>query len=689
MGKSSRDSDLTKDSIVKSEKSSKKESKKDKSSESSKKAGASKDLTEDSVRRFVTSEERVNRLLARGIETLFPIQYKTFQLVQAEEDIIGRARTGTGKTLAFTLPVIERLEKSQKLSNSRGRAPKVLVILPTRELAIQVADEIRLLCGEFDPKAEGYGTKDLRPRGERPAFKETLACHCCYGGTPYDPTLQALRRGTDIIVGTPGRLIDLLERNDLRINECDSVILDEADKMLEMGFKEDVDKILAAVKVGREGAKIQHLLFSATLPSWVQEISRTFMTSPKTIDVVGNEKQKTAAGIQHLAMQCPFKDRARTLNDVLNLYAGLHGKCMVFVDKKSLANDLATSSDVAHLSQVMHGDIKQSQRETTLKAFKDGRFRCLICTDVAARGIHVDDVKLVVQYTLPDNDDTFVHRSGRTGRAGSAGTNLLFHTVYEKDDLKHLERKTGVAFNRVGVPQTSELMSSTADVVIQSMIDGTINEDTGEDDSIKAFEEASPRLDDAATRLIAHYKGCMNSAVKRCLFEILGVTSSARESQGALSGRSGYKAYELKWNKGSETIRSKGFIFGIIRNSFGEEFGEFPKTVCLTEDQKGAVFEIGAEHIEQFEKALKGLKQTNELYIGPVATLPKLQEDPVSGNRGSYGGGRGGGGWGRGGGRGGGGFRSGGGGGRGGGGRGGGGRGGGFSRGGGFGRSNK
>jgi len=642
MVKSSKDSgESKKDSLSKSDKGSKKKESKKSKTESS--PVAKTELSKDAVRRFVTSEERVNRLLARGIETLFPIQYRTFELVQEENDIIGRARTGTGKTLAFTLPVIERLEKSQRLDNARGRAPSVLVILPTRELAIQVADEIRLLCGDFDPRAEGYGTKDLRPRGERVAFKETLSCICCYGGTQYEPTLNALRKGTDLIVGTPGRLIDLLERGDLKINECDSVILDEADKMLEMGFKEDVDKILAAVKEGRGDAKIQHLLFSATLPPWVQEISRTFMKSPKTIDVVGDEKVKTASGIQHLAMQCPFKDRARTLNDVLNLYAGLHGKCMVFVDKKSLANDLATSSDIAHLSQVMHGDIKQSQRETTLKAFKDGRFRCLICTDVAARGIHVDDVKLVVQYTLPDNDDTFVHRSGRTGRAGTQGTNLLFHTVYEKDDLKHLERKTGVSFNRVGVPQTSELMSSTANVVVQSIIDGTINEDTGEDDSIQAFEEASPRLDDAATRLIEHYKGCMNSAVKRCLFEILGVTSTARESQGALSGRSGFKAYELKWNKGNETIRSKGFIFGIIRSSLGEEYGEAVKTVCLTEDQKGAVFEVGSDYLDKFEKALKSFKQTEELSITPVATLPKLQEDPVSGNRsGGRGGGRGG-----------------------------------------------
>jgi ATP-dependent RNA helicase DDX21 len=328
---------------------------------------------------FDIGKETQAKLKEAGITSLFPIQAATFKHVMAGKDLIARARTGTGKTLSFVLPVHERLVAMRKEglidpANKRGRAPVCLVLSPTRELTKQIGTV-------FETVAAG-----------------SLSVLTVYGGVPYDKQGEGLRAGVDVVVGTPGRVTDFMERGQLKMDKIRFFVLDEADEMLNIGFKEHVDKIFAQV-VGDMGegagvdderqAEVQTLLFSATVPAWIKEVTTKYFKKETTVHVdlvSGGAKNETALKIQHLCLPCPWSSRAQTIGDIVLCYAGAHGRTIIFTETKKEANELALDDAVKQECAVLHGDIAQAQRETTFQAFRDGKFRCLVATDVAARG---------------------------------------------------------------------------------------------------------------------------------------------------------------------------------------------------------------------------------------------------------------------------------------------------------------
>ncbi|XP_019262224.1 PREDICTED: DEAD-box ATP-dependent RNA helicase 53-like [Nicotiana attenuata] len=300
----------------------------------------------------------------------------------------------------------------------RGRNPLALLLAPTRELARQVEKE-------FYESAPGLDTL------------------CVYGGVPIQRQMSTLQRGADIVVGTPGRVIDLLKRRSLNLSEIQFVVLDEADQMLNVGFAEDVETILENVR-----QKHQTMMFSATMPSWIMKITNKFLKKPIHIDLVGDSDKKLADGISLYSIACEMRQKPAVLGPLISEHAK-GGKCIVFTQTKRDADRLASAMQKTLRCEALHGDITQSQRERTLSGFRQGQFNVLVATDVAARGLDVPNVDLVIHYELPNSSEIFVHRSGRTGRAGKKGSAILMHSSKQHRDLKGIEHDAGCRFTEL------------------------------------------------------------------------------------------------------------------------------------------------------------------------------------------------------------------------------------------------
>jgi len=359
------------------------------------------------------SDGAVRRLSARGIEKPTPIQELALPPALAGRDVLGLARTGTGKTLAFALPIAERLAPSK----SRGRAPRALVLAPTRELALQVAREFAWLA----PHLQGVAV---------------------YGGTGYQAQARALKEGADVVVATPGRARDYLKRGVLDLGRVEIAVLDEADEMLSMGFEEEVEALLGATPKAR-----QTLFFSATLPPWARRLARKHLKDPVMADVTRDER----VAYREEVYRVPGRARERVLSDLI--FAKAPKRAIVFVRTKAEADRIAGAlSERGHAARAVHGDLGQRERERTLLAFREGRARVLVATDVAARGLDIPEVELVVHYQLPERAEAYQHRSGRTGRAGRAGTVALLVEGNERHRVRRLEDAVGRRFERAELP---------------------------------------------------------------------------------------------------------------------------------------------------------------------------------------------------------------------------------------------
>uniref|UniRef100_A0A671KSB1 RNA helicase n=1 Tax=Sinocyclocheilus anshuiensis TaxID=1608454 RepID=A0A671KSB1_9TELE len=386
---------------------------------------------------FRISQNTITLLRARGVSYLFDIQVKTFNSVYDGKDVIGQARTGTGKTFSFAVPLVEKLQSAAE-DRRRGRAPKVLVLAPTRELAIQVAKDF----------------KDVTRR---------LSVTCFYGGSSYNPQLEAIRNGIDVLVGTPGRIRDHLQNNKLDLSQLKHVVLDEVDQMLDMGFAEQVEEILSLSYKKDAEEKPQTLLFSATCPSWVYDVAKKYMRAQCIhVDLIGKKTQKAATTVEHLAIACHWSQRASVIGDVVQVYSGSHGRTIVFCETKRDATELSMNASIKQSAQSLHGDIPQKQREITLKGFRSGTFEVLVATNVAARGLDIPEVDLVIQCSPPNDVESYIHRSGRTGRAGRTGICICFYQRKEESQLKFVEQKAGITFKRVGVPTANDIIQSSS-----------------------------------------------------------------------------------------------------------------------------------------------------------------------------------------------------------------------------------
>ena len=397
-----------------------------------------------SINNFNLHPITVAALKKKGIETLFPIQVAALGPAQSGRDVVARAKTGTGKTLAFSLPIVEKfLREDEEERNScdddggarrrgvRDMRPRCIVLAPTRELAQQVEREIYSLAPSF----------------------ETLTV---YGGAPIGPQESKLRRGVDFVVGTPGRVMDLLNRRTLDLSRVQHVVLDEADQMLAVGFEEDVETILEDVPKNR-----QTFLFSATMPHWVKKLQQKFLVDQVSIDLVGEDTGKINKDIDLMSCAVAFPSKCAVLMDLVTVHAK-GNKTIVFTQTKRDADEVTASLGKRCSTEVLHGDIAQSQRERTLQRFRQDKFSVLVATDVAARGLDVDNVDLVVHYELPNETESFVHRCGRTGRAGKKGTAIALHTDREFYRLRDIKRFTGADIREINPPSSSEVMAASA-----------------------------------------------------------------------------------------------------------------------------------------------------------------------------------------------------------------------------------
>ena len=336
-------------------------------------------------------EEICSGLEAAGIYTTFPIQALALPLALRGQDIIGQARTGTGKTLAFGIPLLQLIE------DGPAGLPKALVVVPTRELAIQVADDLRTAAVNMHARVLTV-----------------------YGGRAYEPQIDALVKGVDIVVGTPGRLLDLAERRHLDLSAVRALVLDEADKMLDLGFLPDVERIVKLTPGQR-----QTMLFSATMPGDVVTLARRHMRRPTHIRAEGHDEPAPAPSTQQHVFRAHQMDKIEVLARVLQ--ARNRGLTMVFCQTKRAADQVAGALATRGFAvATVHGDLGQGQRERALRAFRSGKVDVLTATEVAARGLDVDDVTHVVNYECPDDEKTYVHRIGRTGRAGRTGVAVTF-----------------------------------------------------------------------------------------------------------------------------------------------------------------------------------------------------------------------------------------------------------------------
>jgi superfamily II DNA/RNA helicase len=365
-------------------------------------------------------------LEAAGIQTTFPIQALTLPLAIDGQDIIGQARTGTGKTLAFGIPMLHRLATTFAADRT-AREPSALVVVPTRELAIQVAEDIR-------QAGLHLGARVLT----------------VYGGRAYEPQIDALKAGIDIVVGTPGRLLDLASRKDLNLGKVHSLVLDEADKMLDLGFLPDVERLLKLTPADR-----QTMLFSATMPGEVVTLARRHMRRPTNIRAEGLDESAPPPLTRQYAYRTHQMDRIEVLARVLQ--AKDRGLSMVFCHTKRAADQVATALDDRGFAvATVHGDLGQAQRERALRAFRSGKVDVLVATEVAARGIDVDDVTHVINYECPDDEKTYVHRIGRTGRAGRAGVAVTFVDWRDMQRWKLINDALGL-----GQPEPAETYSTS------------------------------------------------------------------------------------------------------------------------------------------------------------------------------------------------------------------------------------
>ena len=346
-------------------------------------------------------------LAEHGFKSPFPIQEMVLPIALGDGDVIGQAKTGTGKTLAFGIPLIERviapLDKEWEALVAKG-LPQVLVVVPTRELCVQVTKDIDELTGN---------------RGIR-----TLAV---YGGRAFEPQIEALEKGIEIVVGTPGRLLDLYRQGQLKLKEVSRVVLDEADEMLDLGFLPDVEKIFTSTP-----NRAQTMLFSATMPGDIIALARRFMNQPIHIRTQDNEDEGAVVSrIKQYVLRAHALDKIEMLARILQ--ADGRGPTIVFCRTKRTCQK--TSDDLAERgfrAASIHGDLGQSAREKALNDFKAGKSDVLVATDVAARGIDIDGITHVINYQCPEDEKTYVHRIGRTARAGADGISVTF---VDWDDL--------------------------------------------------------------------------------------------------------------------------------------------------------------------------------------------------------------------------------------------------------------
>ena len=378
------------------------------------------------------NEKIIRAVTEMGFEEATPIQSRAIPVVLEGKDIIGQAQTGTGKTAAFGIPILERVDPKNKNIQA-------LVLCPTRELAIQVADEIRRLA----------------------KFMHGIKVIPIYGGQDIVKQIRSLKSGVQIVIGTPGRVMDHMRRKTARFDHVSMVVLDEADEMLNMGFRDDIETILEAVPQER-----QTVLFSATMPQPIMDIAARYQKDAELIRVV--RKELTVKNIEQYYFEVRPKNKEEVLSRLLDIY-NPH-LSIVFCNTKKQVDELVTGlQGRGYFAEGLHGDMKQQQRDRVMNGFRKGRTDILVATDVAARGIDVDDVDVVFNYDLPQDEEYYVHRIGRTGRAGRTGLAFSFVVGREVYKLKEIQRYCKTKIAARPIPSLNDVASTKAEMLFREL----------------------------------------------------------------------------------------------------------------------------------------------------------------------------------------------------------------------------
>lgn len=375
-----------------------------------------------------------------GFEEMSPIQVKAIPAILQGKDIVGQAQTGTGKTAAFGIPLLQ-------LVDPKDRSLQALVLCPTRELAIQVAEEIRKLASFL------HGIKILP----------------VYGGQEISKQIRSLKGGVQIIIGTPGRVMDHMRRKTIRFDGLKMVVLDEADEMLNMGFREDIETILSDAPTER-----QTVLFSATMPGPILEIARTYQKNAEMIRVV--KKELTVPKIEQYYYEVSPKNKEEVLSRLLDMYNPKLS--LVFCNTKKQVDELTSNlQGRGYFAEGLHGDLKQMQRDRVMNSFRNGKTDILVATDVAARGIDVDDVEAVFNYDVPQDDEYYVHRIGRTGRAGREGRAFTLVVGREVFKLRDIQRYCNTKIKLQPIPSVNDVTAVKAEKILDKVHSLVIEED--------------------------------------------------------------------------------------------------------------------------------------------------------------------------------------------------------------------
>lgn len=366
------------------------------------------------------SDDIKRAVIEMGFEEPSPIQSQSIPVILSGKDVIGQAQTGTGKTAAFSIPILEMVNPEEKNLQA-------VVLCPTRELAIQVSTEIRKI-GKYT-----HGIKSLP----------------VYGGQPIERQIKALKGGVQIVIGTPGRVIDHINRKTLKMDNVKMVILDEADEMLDMGFREDIEMILSKTPEER-----QTTFFSATMPKGILDLTKKYQKNPEHIKVV--RKELTVPNIKQYYIETRSANKLEVLSRLIDVYNPKLS--VVFTNTKKGADELVSDLQArGYFADALHGDLKQTQRDIVMDKFRNGTIDILVATDVAARGIDVDDVEAVFNYDLPQDEEYYVHRIGRTGRAGRNGISFSFVFGKEMRKMRDIERYTKTKLVKHDIPSVADV----------------------------------------------------------------------------------------------------------------------------------------------------------------------------------------------------------------------------------------
>mmetsp|Transcript_84627 Transcript_84627/g.238032 ORF Transcript_84627/g.238032 Transcript_84627/m.238032 type:complete len:693 (-) Transcript_84627:113-2191(-) len=519
----------------------------------------------------------------KGFTSLLEVQHRAFGPARAGKDTVGRAKTGCGKTLAFCLPIVERIVAEGLSDGKTGRKPLMLALAPTRELARQIQAELMTV-----------------------SVAHGLSSTCLYGGTPFGPQCDELRRGLDAVVATPGRLLDHIKRETIDLSKIAFLVLDEADEMLSMGFQEDVEEIMKAAP-----SKAQKLLFSATMPKWVTNlVAKHLQKDHVIVDVVGEGTENQAnENITHQCISCSPVERGDTLADLCKVHAGAFGKTLVFTDTKKECDELGQNATLVSMGAgILHGDIPQNQREVVMDNFRTGKIKLLIATDVAARGLDVPNVDLVVMTHPPQDLDTYVHRSGRTARGGRKGTCVIFYSRYEEYLIRLLQNKKGIPMKRRGPPQPSE-------VVAQAARDAVRHVDNIHQDNVEAFTKV-------AEELIAE-RASPVFLLAAALAAMTGYTARIK-SRSLLTSYEGAVAILVESEREIEATSKAWYL---LRQHVPQEVSESCKAMQVVKGWHSAIFDCPQDMVQKVLKCecWKGVK------FSLATELPELERHPNEG----------------------------------------------------------